>query len=155
MLEDIKIKLKCWEIYQEKDAFLNFQLSRKTDSVYLTTEICDSDEEDESSYIELDYDSIDVIMDVLSRNITIDSFSMNDGISLYCIQPYFLHEDNYKHSIDKLLYDFNITIEKLKSSKSQEVEKVQTFWINQCELYKAIKYIQKYMVENYHPDEDY
>ena len=47
MLEDIKIKLKCWEIYQEKDAFLNFELSRKTDSVYLTTEICDSDEDED------------------------------------------------------------------------------------------------------------
>ena len=111
MLEDIKIKLKCWEIYQEKDAYLNFQLSRNSNSVYLTTEICDSDEEDESLHIELDYDSIDVIMDVLSRNIAIDSFSMNDGISSYCVHPYFLCEDDYKHSIVKLLYDFNITIE--------------------------------------------
>ena len=155
MLEDIKIKLKCWEIYQEKDAFLNFELSRKTDSVYLTTEICDSDEKDESSYIEFDYDSIDLLMDVLSRNIVIDSFNMNDGISSYCIHPYFLCEDDYKRSIDKLFYDFNITIEKLKSSKSQEVEKIATFWINQSELYKTIKYIQKYMIEKYHPDEDY
>ena len=155
MLEDIKIKLKCWEIYQEKDAYLNFQLSRKLESVYLVTEICDSDDEEYESFdIELDYDSIDLLMDVLSRNIAIDSFNMNDGISSYCIHPYFLREDNYKHSIDKLLYDFNITIEKLKSSKSQEVEKVQTFWINQCELYKTIKYIQKYMIEKYYPDED-
>lgn len=153
MLEFIKFKLKCYEMKQKKDAYLHFQLNKKSNSVYLITQIVDSNQL-ESMHFKLDYASIDLLLDVLSRFISIDSFKIDDDDYSYYIQPYFLTEENYEKALDKLFYDFNITIE-AKSSKSSTVKKSETLWINQSELYKTLKYIQKYIIENDHPDGDY